>query len=164
MKEIVQNGNPVLREKAKEVPVGDIGTNELNRIIEDMKISLRSQDDGVAIAAPQIAVPLRIFVVSGIVFTPQGEDRRPDQVYINPKIVKLSHKTERMEEGCLSVRGTYGHIVRHSKATIEAYDEVGQKFTKEGEGLLAQIFQHETDHLEGTLFIDNAEDLARIDN
>ena len=164
MKEIVQNGHPVLRQKAQNVPLEDIGTDKLNRIINDMKISLLSQDDGVAIAAPQIAVPLRIFVVSGLVYTKENEERKPDEVYINPKIIQVSHKTERMEEGCLSVRGTYGHIIRHSKATVEAINEKGEKFTKEGEGLLAQIFQHETDHLDGVLFIDNAEELAHIEH
>jgi peptide deformylase len=164
MKEIVQNGHPALRQKSGEVPVGDIVSKEIQQIIHDMQEALLSQDDGVAIAAPQIAVPLRIFVVSGTVFTSKGADREPDQTYINPKIIKLSHKKESMEEGCLSVRGTYGHIKRHAKTTVEAYNEHGEKFTKEGEGLLSQIFQHETNHLDGILFIDNAEELAHIEH
>ena len=164
MKEIVQNGHPALRQKSTEVPVSDITSPQIQGIINDMAEALLSQDDGVAIAAPQIAVPLRIFVVSGLVFTPHGSDRHPDQVYINPKIIKLSHKKESLEEGCLSVRGTYGHIKRHKKATVEAYNENGDKFVKEGEGLLSQIFQHEINHLDGILFIDNADELAHIDH
>jgi peptide deformylase len=164
MKEIVQNGHPTLREKSKQVPLGDILTPKIQEIIKDMKEALLSQDDGVAIAAPQIGVSLRIFVVSGIVFTAQDAEREPDQVYINPKIKNLSFKKEIMEEGCLSVRGTYGHIKRHSKATVEAYDEQGNKFIKKGEGLLSQIFQHETNHLDGILFIDNADELAHVDH
>ena len=165
MKHIVQAEDPVLREIAKAVHITDIATPHIQGIISDMKISLRSQDDGVAIAAPQIGVSLRIFVVSGLVFTPKGsEEREPDEVYINPKITRVSHKTESMEEGCLSVRGTFGHIKRHTKVTVEAHNEKGDKFSKTGEGLLAQIFQHETDHLDGTLFIDNAHELAHIDS
>ena len=164
MTKIVQSGDPVLRQKAAEVPTDKITSIEIQKIISDMKEALASQDDGVAIAAPQIAVPMRIFVVSGLVYTKKGEDRKADEVYINPRILKVSHKTESMEEGCLSVRGTYGHITRHAKATVEAFDEHGKKFKKEGAGLLAQIFQHETDHLDGVLFIDNADELAHIDH
>jgi peptide deformylase len=64
-----------------------------------------------------------------------------------------------MPEGCLSVRWLYGNVLRSTKASIEAYDEFGNKFTRGGSGLLAQIFQHETDHLNGVLFIDTAEDV-----
>ncbi len=132
-----------------------------------MSASLKSQDDGVAIAAPQIGYSLRIFVVSGKIFTPprpmdtppsQGEKIR-DMVFINPKISKLSRKKEWVPEGCLSVRPLYGKTFRSVKATVTAYDENGKKFVRGGSGLLAQIFQHETDHLNGILFIDHAKDV-----
>ncbi len=133
-----------------------------------MKKALESQDDGVAIAAPQIGVPLRIFVISGKVLNfIKGEDddspRYPDMVFINPKITKLSKEKKLMEEGCLSVRWLYGKVRRSTKASIEAYDENGNFFKKGGSGLMAQIFQHETDHLEGVLFTDTAKDLEEID-
>lgn len=67
-----------------------------------------------------------------------------------------------MPEGCLSIRWLYGNTVRSTKATIKAYDERGKIFTRGGSGLLAQIFQHETDHLNGVLFIDTAEDIEDI--
>ena len=125
-----------------------------------MKEALASRDDGVAIAAPQIGVSLRIFVVSGKVFTKEGEERKPDETFINPVISKLSRNTENMEEGCLSVHGVFGTIKRHEKATVTAYNEEGKKVMKGGSGLLAQIFQHETDHLDGTLFVDKAHELV----
>ncbi len=160
---IVQIGDEVLRKTAKEVPVADITTQKIKNIIANMKEALASQDDGVAIAAPQIGESLRIFVVSGKVFTKEGEDRKPDETYINPSITKLSRRKESMEEGCLSVRGIFGNIVRHEKAEVSAYNEKGEKFTRGGSGLLAQIFQHETDHLNGELFVDHAHELVDVD-
>jgi peptide deformylase len=83
-------------------------------------------------------------------------------VFINPEILKASKKKSKMEEGCLSVRWLYGNVDRHEKITISAYDEKGEKKTFGAGGLLAQIFQHEIDHLEGILFIDKAENLRDL--
>jgi len=80
----------------------------------------------------------------------------PDKVFINPEIIKLSKKKKEMSEGCLSVRGKYGTVMRHEKASVKAYDESGKPFTYNGTDLIAHIFQHEVDHLEGVLFIDKA--------
>lgn len=163
---ILQKEHDVLRQVAKEVPLEDINTPKIKKILSDMKKALASQDDGVAIAAPQIGVSLRIFVVSGRVtaILKEEEDATayPDMVFINPKITKLSKEKELMEEGCLSVRYLYGKVNRSTKAHIEAYDEHGAFFKKGAAGLLAQIFQHETDHLDGILFSDSAQDLVDI--
>ncbi|MBI3888666.1 peptide deformylase [Candidatus Nomurabacteria bacterium] len=80
-------------------------------------------------------------------------------MFINPKISKLSRDKVWVPEGCLSVRWLYGKTYRSTKATIAAYNENGKKFTRGASGLLAQIFQHETDHLNGILFIDHAIDI-----
>jgi len=160
MRKIVQIGNNTLREISHDVPVDEIKSTKIQKIISDMKNALASQDDGVAIAAPQIGVNLRIFVVSNKVF--ETADAK-DEVYINPKIIKRSRKKNKVEEGCLSVRGTFGNIVRHEKITIEARNENGDKITRGGSNLLAQIFQHETDHLDGVLFVDNATDLIDVE-
>ena len=162
---IVQNGNPVLRELAQSVAPKDITSPKIQKIIADMKLALDSQKDGVAIAAPQIGIPMRIFLVSGLILKKVHEEKYPDgedMVYINPVITKLSKKKTELEEGCLSVRWLYGKIKRSSQATIEAYDEKGEFFTRGASGLLAQIFQHETDHLDGVLFIDKAYDVEEI--
>ena len=82
-----------------------------------------------------------------------------DLIFINPKISKLSREKDWVPEGCLSVRWLYGQTFRSKKALITAYDEKGKKFTRGASGLLAQIFQHETDHLNGILFIDHAKDI-----
>jgi peptide deformylase len=169
MIEIVQNGNPVLRKTAKEVPIAGITKLKIKKVLVDMKHALHSQDDGVAIAAPQIGVSLRIFVVSGKIFEEDFirgksavntvQKNHTDLVFINPVFTKMSKDRKLMSEGCLSVRPLYGKVRRATKATIEAYDEHGTLFTKDATGLLAHIFQHETDHLDGILFIDKAKDL-----
>jgi peptide deformylase len=169
MIEIVQNGDPVLRKKAPEVPLSSITKPKIKKVIADMKKALHSQDDGVAIAAPQIGVSLRIFVVSGKIFEEDfirgksamhtTQNTHPDLVFINPVFKKMSKDRKLLSEGCLSVRPLYGKVRRATKATIEAYNEHGVQFTQEGTGLLAHIFQHETDHLDGILFIDKAKDL-----
>jgi peptide deformylase len=167
MIDIVQKGDPVLRTVAKEIPLADIGSKKLSAIIARMKKALREQDDSVAIAAPQIGESIRLFVVSGKVLIPDYPNHDVDDtaaipedlVCINPEILKLSRKKEYMPEGCLSVRWLYGTTHRSTKATIRALDEDGNAFTRGGSGLLAQIFQHEIDHLNGILFIDTATDL-----
>ena len=166
----------ILRSVSAEVLPGEIKTKKIQNILKEMSATLKSQDDGVAIAAPQIGYSLRIFVVSGKIFSSsfvEGRNERmgtddeaedvkqnmKDLVFINPKISKLSREKEWLPEGCLSVRWLYGKILRSKKAIITAYDENGMKFTRGASGLLAQIFQHETDHLNGVLFIDHAKDI-----
>lgn len=159
MIEIVQEGNPVLRKVAKEVSLNDIRTSKIQNVIANMNEALASQEDGVAIAAPQIGVSLRIFIVSGKIIHNKNGNETKNKVFINPVITKLSKKQESLEEGCLSVRWQYGNILRSKSATVEALDEHGRKFTLNASGLIAQAFQHEVDHLNGILFIDNAKDI-----
>lgn len=165
--------SPILREKAESVPLEDIGTKKLHDILTRMKTALHEQEDGVAIAAPQIGVGLRIFLVSGKaahmyrgednkLHVSEGAETEKDLVFINPEITKLSKTKKFMEEGCLSVRWQYGEVKRSEKATVRAYDEHGKKFETGGAGLMAQIFQHETDHLDGVLFIDKAKNLREL--
>lgn len=169
--EIVQKEEKVLRETAKNVTLDEITSLKIQKIITDMKTALNSQEDGVAIAAPQIGIPLRIFVVSrkaeiitkGLENISEEEKNKiPDPVYINPEIKKLSKTKSLLDEGCLSVRYLYGKVERAEKATITAYNEKGKKFTKGASGLLAQIFQHEVDHLNGILFIDKADNIVEV--
>lgn len=157
---IVQDGDPVLRKKAREVPVEAITTPEIASILEKMQTLLKEEHYGVALAAPQIGESLRMFIVSGRIFG--TEVPQPDLVFINPEITKLSKETEELEEGCLSVRHKQGNIVRAKEADIAAYNQHGEEITMQATGLLAQIFQHEVDHLNGILFIDKAHDLYDV--
>ncbi|HLP43959.1 MAG TPA: peptide deformylase [Candidatus Nanoarchaeia archaeon] len=165
MVKISEREDPVLRQTAAEVPISEIKGARIQKVISDMQKALATQDDGVAICAPQIGVSLRMFVVSGRTLADiNGKEHGtvPDKVFINPKFVKLSKKTEWMEEGCLSLRYLYGKVKRSTQARVSAYDENGQKFEFGGSGLLAQIFQHETDHLNGVLFTDTAVDVVDL--
>ncbi len=159
---ILQLDNPVLRAKALPVSVDQITSEEIRKVISDMKKAMDSQKDGVAIAAPQIGVSLRIFMVSDKILAEADKDYKStgkDLVFINPVITKLSRDKHDVEEGCLSVRWKYGKVKRSIKASIEGYNELGEKVTRGASGLLAQVFQHETDHLDGKLFIDKAFDV-----
>jgi peptide deformylase len=181
MKEIVQDGAEVLRGEAEPVPEELFGSAELARIIADMTEALDRESEGVALAAPQIGVPYRIFIVrkdrtlpplpeTGNQATLNADSRdrtlvaRPPEVevYINPEIVKTSRKRAPMEEGCLSVRGVYGSALRHERVTLRARRASGARFERGGGGLMAQIFEHEIDHLNGILFTDRAEHLIRV--
>jgi len=135
----------------------------LPKMLDEMREAMFSQDDGVALAAPQIGLSKRIFVVNPIIYREEKKYTGPKELtFINPKITKTSRDKKLMEEGCLSVRPLYGKVRRSSRVTIEAYDSDGQKFEISASGLLAQVFQHETDHLDGVLFIDKAKELYEL--
>lgn len=162
---IIQDGNPVLRECAQTISIKDIKSSKIQDIIENMKAILATQEDGVAIAAPQIGIPLRIFVVSDKVLKEADTGYKSigkDLIFINPEIIKLSKEKHETEEGCLSVRWKYGKVSRSIKATVKGYNELGEPVERGASGLLAQVFQHETDHLNGILFIDKADDIRDI--
>jgi peptide deformylase len=174
--EIVQVKAKVLREKTKAVPLSKIKDREIKKILKDMQKALEKEEDGVAIAAPQIGISKKIFIVSPRAFeqglTEASEEEHKKErvrilatehlVYINPMMVKLSRERKYVEEGCLSIRWLYGKVKRATRATIKARDENGKEFTRGASGLLAQIFQHETDHLDGVLFIDNAKNVRDV--
>lgn len=151
---IVQEGHRALRAVAKPVAEKEFGSAALLKLVEDMRAALATREDGIAIAAPQIGVEKRVFVLA-----PRAADLFTGEaamVFVNPEILRRSRDRKLVEEGCLSVPGLYGKIRRSSRAVIRAQDEFGAEFAVEGSGLLAQIFQHETDHLDGHLFIDAA--------
>lgn len=160
MKNIVQQEDTVLRKIALPVTVSSITTQPIQTVLKEMFEALASQKDGVALAAPQISYSKRIFIIS-----PHIHESDPDVplVYINPEIMKKSRDKKNMEEGCLSCRWWYGKTKRSTRATVRAFNEYGKEFTIEGRGLIAQIFQHEIDHLNGILFIDHAKNLQETD-
>ena len=155
---IVQEGAAVLRRVTKPVSKKEFGTPKLHRLIQKMSKILAKEEYGVALAAPQVGEALRLFVVAGKVFKTGEDDNatHPDKVFINPEISRLSRKKKEMSEGCLSIRGKYGSVLRHEKASVKAYDESGKPFIYHGADLIAHIFQHECDHLDGILYTDKA--------
>lgn len=171
MVKILQKEDPILRKISRPVEETELEGKEVKKIVSKMITALKSCDDGVAIAAPQIGESIRIFVVSPKIFEiengefkethtePKDEDFL---VFINPEIVKKSSKKVLMEEGCLSVRWLYGKIKRYEKVTIKALDQNGQKINRGASGILAEVFQHEIDHLDGKLFVDQARDIFEM--
>lgn len=167
---IVEVGDPVLRDTAKDIPYAEIPSRKIQDLIRGMSEALRTEKHGVAIAAPQVGVPLRLFVVSGEVYALMREETydpsaHRDRAFVNPLIVSRSRRKELMHEGCLSVRGkapgcmVWGNVARAEKVKLEAYNEKGEKMQVGASGLLAQIFQHEVDHLDGILYTDVAEEV-----
>ncbi len=158
MKTIVQVPDQVLRRNAALVNVSDISKKSIRSLIEEMKTAIAHEEDAVAIAAPQLGESLRIFVVSKKV----NKKYEADLVFINPEIIRIGKQKKVMQEGCLSVRWKYGDVKRATTASVRALNEQGNEFVMNGRGLLAQIFQHETDHLNGVLFIDTAKNIEDI--
>ena len=154
IRDIVTLNNPILRRKAR--PVTDFGP-ELQTLIDDMLETMRAAP-GVGLAAPQVDVPLQVFVAEW------GDDEDPEApkqtyVFVNPEIKRASRETVLGVEGCLSIPGLVGEVERSTKITIRALNRRGQPLKVKAEGWLARIFQHETDHLNGVLFIDIAEEI-----
>lgn len=165
MAKLVPENHPALHTIAEEVTAEEISDGTITKIVKQMKAAIKTYDaDGyvaVAIAAPQIGVSKRIFLVEDQSDEPS---RLPSVVAINPQIIKTSTKTHDLSEGCLSVPENYGIVKRHTNVTLKAQDENGKWFERGAGGLLAQIFQHECDHLDGTLFVDRAETVWHKDN
>lgn len=142
---------PVLRQKAEPIEV----INDDIRMLADRMIDIMIETKGVGLAGPQAGVNLRIFVVS------VDGTKENAKAYINPTI-KPEGKMVAVEEGCLSLPGIYGKVNRYAKCTVTATDLNGNEFTEVGEGLLARAFQHEFDHLEGTMIKDRLGYAAKL--
>lgn len=157
MAKLVPENHPALHAIAEEITQEEIESGFVAKLVKDMKAALKTYSvDGfvaVAIAAPQIGVQKRLFLIDD-----QSKDRNslPSMVAINPKIVKVSKKTHVVGEGCLSIPEYYGTVKRHKNIVMQATDEHGNTYERGAGGLLAQIIQHENDHLDGILFTDRA--------
>jgi peptide deformylase len=145
IRNIVQEGDEVLRKKCFEVTNID---QQIITLLEDMKETL-IKADGAGLAAPQVGVLRRIFIVSA-----EGKYFE----CINPKIISSSG-SQSGAEGCLSVKGKYGTVTRPMNVTVKALDRNGKPFTVKASGFLARAFCHENDHLDGVLYIDKATDI-----
>ncbi len=157
----------VLRNISEELSFKKYSKKDLEEIFSKMSKELSEEEKGVAIAAPQVGINLRIFVVAGKVFDTNQEEenkkKNKDEIFINPQITKKSKKKYFLEEGCLSVVGMYGEVLRYKNLTIKYFDINGNEKKRGAGGLLAQIFQHEIDHLDGILFTDKAENLRKLE-
>lgn len=148
VREILTEGHPTLLKIAKRVDLKEIREPLFQQLIDDMFVTMY-EAPGVGLAAPQVNVSKRLFVID------VRDDEHEPAVVINPKVETTGEDIE-LKEGCLSVPGMVGEIVRKTRVTVTGLDRDGQKIRLEGEGLFAQCVQHEVDHLDGKLYIDRA--------
>jgi len=163
---IVIYPEPILRAKAK--PVERV-TDEVRRVARRM-IEMMREAEGIGLAAPQVGLSWRLFVVD----VPASEDRSPDadpptatagpEFYINPKLSDPKGAPVPWEEGCLSLPDIRGDVLRPPMIMISALNLDGKPFTKTAGGLLARCWQHEMDHLDGVLILDRMTQMSRLKN
>jgi peptide deformylase len=156
VREILADGHPTLRKVAKRVDPKEIREPLFQQLIDDMFETMYAAP-GVGLAAPQVNVSKRLFVMD------VHDDEHEPTVVINPKLEGLSEEVE-LREGCLSVPGVVGEILRYKHAVVTGLDRTGQKIRIEGDGLLAQCIQHEVDHLDGKLYVDRAKNLRPVES
>jgi peptide deformylase len=161
--EIVQAGNPVLREPARHLSPSEITSKEIQKLIRSMRIVMQKAP-GVGLAAPQVGLPLQLAVIEDReeyhkdvpAEQLRERDRRPVPFHaiINPRIVESSAERAEFFEGCLSLQGFSALVSRARTVRVEYLTEHGKKEEIEASGWYARILQHEIDHLRGTLYID----------
>jgi peptide deformylase len=167
LREIIGPDNPVLRRKARPVDANSLKDPALQQLIDDMIDTMRVAP-GVGLAAPQVAVGQRLAVIEYGDELP--EDAPPDAeeppkklwVIVNPEIVDRSTEMVDGSEGCLSLPGYAGSVMRHKAVTVKALNRRGKPIKIKAQDWLARIFQHEIDHLDGVLFIDRATQVWRV--
>lgn len=147
---VVVSPDPVLGAKVRAIPRVDDEIRDMVKVMR--KVMVKNQ--GVGLAANQIGIPVALFV---------AQIESDFYVFINPKITKISRDKDEMVEGCLSVPGYWGIVPRHKEVTIEGVGLNGKKQKIKAKGLLAQIFQHEMDHLEGKLYIQRTDKVRKLE-
>ena len=162
-REIVEIGHPVLRERAREVTSKELRSDDVQRLIDDMIETMRAAD-GAGLAANQVAETLRIAVIEVRPGNPRYPYKPPVPltVVVNPVIEPLDDELEQINEGCLSVPNLRGEVPRHVSIRVRYTDREGAEHDEVRRGLTAGTFQHELDHLDGTLFVDRVEDLSTL--
>lgn len=158
---IVTLPTETLRQLSQPVDVADILTPAFQTLCDNMIFTMY-EDDGIGLAAPQVAAQIRLIVIGKDALTDQAQlpfSTEEDLVLINPVIQTYSWKTELDDEGCLSVPGFGGLVERHVNVTIEALTRTGESVTFTAKKYFARVLQHEIDHLNGILFIDRAKEV-----
>jgi peptide deformylase len=159
LREIVRMGHPVLRERAAEVTADRFGTRFLRDLGRDL-VRTMHEGSGVGLAAPQIAVPLRVFAY----YLPEDgpTPELPPRVLVNPRLTLHGAADDPGWEGCLSIPGLRGLVPRHRHLRVEAFDVDGDPVAFEAEGFHARVIQHEHDHLDGILFLDRMPTMTEL--
>ena len=159
---VARLGHPVLRQPAEPVPVDQIRSPEIQRLIDDMLETMREYD-GAGLAATQVHTLKRIAVIEVL-----GNSRYPDaphiplMVLVNPVITPLTDEMEDGWEGCLSVPDMRGQVPRYREVRLSCYDREGQPVDLIAKDFFARVIQHETDHLDGIVYVDRMTDLSTL--
>jgi peptide deformylase len=158
VRQVVEIGDPVLRERARELDPEEIASPEVQTLIDDL-IDTKRATHGAGIAAPQVGESLRVAIVEVEEGNPRYPYKPPEPltVLINPTIEPLSDEVAEINEGCLSVPDLRGSLPRYIEVRIRYLDREGTEHEELKRGLTAGTFQHEVDHLDGILFVDRAE-------
>ena len=144
-----------LRQRSVEVKTVD---DDVRQLVADMAETMEAAN-GAGLAAIQVGAPVRLFIIDGVVAG--GAEGSPPKVFINPEIVEISPESQTGDEGCLSFPQIFVPVKRGMKARVRAMGIDGETFEAEGEGLYARALQHETDHLNGRLLIDQVGPVKR---
>lgn len=161
IRKVTQLGNPVLRKVLRKLKPEEIRSEEMHRLIEEMAVTM-DEYDGVGIAGNQVGEDLSVFVMG----LPKGTKRHPDgialTVVFNPVIKPIGDEFEEDWEGCLSVPELRGMVRRHAKLELSGHGLDGKPFKKIYEGFPARVVQHETDHLNGLVYLDRMDGLKTL--
>ena len=159
VRDVVKIGDPVLRERARELSLDELRSPETQALIDDL-VETKRAADGAGIAANQVGVPLRIALAEVAQPNPRYPHKPPIPltVIVNPTIEPLDEGTFEVNEGCLSVPDLRGNLERHVAIRLRYLDRDGNEHDEVRRGLTAGTFQHELDHLDGILFVDRVED------
>lgn len=157
VREIIYIDDPKLRQKAKKIK--EFGPH-LKKLADDMLETMHGAY-GVGLAAPQVGILQRLFVVQ---LPPDEEDPDADKplVFVNPEFTYLSEEMDEGQEGCLSIPGWAGLVNRHYEVEVKAQNVWGKRFKIKASGFLARVFQHENDHLDGVLFTDHIQEADKL--
>jgi peptide deformylase len=158
-REVVRLGHPVLRQRAEAIPRERFGTRFLRDLERDL-LRTMFEDSGVGLAAPQIAVPLRVFAY----YVPgEGDhDEVAPRVVFNPELTLAGEPTAMGWEGCLSIPGLRGKVPRYPRLRLVGRDADGAPLELDAEGFHARVIQHEHDHLDGIVFLDRMTDMSSL--
>ena len=158
----IQFGDPILRMKAKPVPLALIKKPGFPKLIAQMFYTMR-RAEGIGLAAPQIGLSLQLAVIQLAPTTNRKKLKVGEKiVLINPKLLRASKEKAYDWEGCLSLNGARGEVPRHKTITVRYKDEKGSMHTRTVSGFLARVFQHEIDHLQGALYVDRMDNMKTL--
>jgi peptide deformylase len=163
VREVIRMGHPTLRQKAQPYTKEEIQSEAFGQLLQDL-FDTMVKEGGIGIAAPQINVSKAVTIIQ---VDPGNErydteEETPVLILINPKVTVLDQTRQGFWEGCLSVPGLRGFVERPRKVRIDYLDQEGQPQELEAEGFLATVFQHELDHLFGTLYVDHIQDKTKL--